>query len=915
MKKRKYIWMILLFVTVAAFAGRRVTIRLDGRPAMELIEAIEGQTGLRVLGDPAVLDSLTVTVEVRDAEPERVLRDALRSASLFVTRYSNDLIVTSEEELTASLPEGYFNAIVVREVEDAVSSLSLRREQRASSENKVYEVGSPSGPVEEWVTLTGTITNFKTGEPLKDVSLQANDPAIGVTSDTNGHYSIRLPAGRRDLRIRSIGLKDTKRQVMLYTSGKLDIELEEQVYALSEVSVSANIVENVRSTALGVTRLKMKEIKNIPTAFGELDILKVVMALPGVKSVGEVSSGFNVRGGATDQNLILFNGGTVYNPTHLFGLFSIFNSDMVKDMELYKSSIPAKFGGRISSVLDINSREGSKEKFQGSASLGLLTSSLTLEGPLFNKKTSYIVGARTTYSDWLLNLLPEKSGYKDGNAGFYDLNASIDHRFDVNNSLTLTGYFSHDRFHFDEEERYAYQNASASLKWTHAFHPNLTGTFIAGYDHYNNRTENTDNPATAYTLIFGIDQFYGKADFSWQAHDHHTIGFGLSSLYYNLNPGEYLGKGEASLVLDDRMQSEKALESAIYVGDRWDITPTLSIDAGIRYSMYNVMGPRTYNLYEPDKMPSPSAVIDTKEEGSGVYKTYQGPEFRISARYEFTDGFSIKAGYNTMRQNIHKLSNTTIMSPTDTWKLSDANIKPQTGSQVAVGLYKNFIRAGLETSVEGYYKTMDNYLDYRNGANLIMNHHIETDVVNTKGRAYGVEFMIRKPNGKLNGWVSYTYSRTQLRQEDARIKKPVNRGEWYPADYDKPHDLKFVGNYKFTQRFSVSVNCDYSTGRPVSIPVSKYNFAGGEFVYFSDRNQYRIPDYFRMDLSINIEPSHHLTLLTHSTVSLGIYNVTGRDNAYSVYYVAEEGRLKGYKLAIFGAPIPYISYNKHIAKK
>ena len=909
MKKRKYIWMILLFVTVAAFAGRRGTIRLDGRPAMELIEAIEGQTGLRVLGDPAVLDSLTVTVDVRDAEPEQVLRDALRSASLFVTRYSNDLIVTSEEELTASLPEGYFNAIVVREVEDAVSYLSLRREQRASSENKVYEIGSPTGQVEEWVTLVGTITNFKTGELLKGVSLQIDDPAIGVTSDASGHYSIRLPAGRRDLRIRSIGLKDTKRQVMLYASGKLDIKLEEQVYALSEVSVSANIVENVRSTALGVTRLKMKEIKNIPTAFGELDILKVVMALPGVKSVGEVSSGFNVRGGATDQNLILFNGGTVYNPTHLFGLFSIFNSDMVKDMELYKSSIPAKFGGRISSVLDINSREGSKEKFQGSASLGLLTSSLTLEGPLFNKKTSYIVGARTTYSDWLLNLLPEKSGYKDGNAGFYDLNASIDHRFDVNNSLTLTGYFSHDRFHFDEVERYAYQNASASLKWTHAFHPNLTGTFITGYDHYNNRTENTDNPATAYTLTFGIDQFYGKADFSWQAHDHHTIGFGLSSLYYNLNPGEYLGKGEASLVLDDRMQSEKALESAIYVGDRWDITPTLSIDAGIRYSMYNVMGPRTYNLYEPDKMPTPSAVIDTKEEGSGVYKTYQGPEFRISARYEFADGFSIKAGYNTMRQNIHKLSNTTIMSPTDTWKLSDANIKSQTGSQVAVGLYKNFIRAGLETSVEGYYKTMDNYLDYRNGANLIMNHHIETDVVNTKGRAYGVEFMIRKPNGKLNGWVSYTYSRTQLRQEDARIKKPVNRGEWYPADYDKPHDLKFVGNYKFTQRFSVSVNCDYSTGRPVSIPVSKYNFAGGEFVYFSDRNQYRIPDYFRMDLSINIEPSHHLTLLTHSTVSLGIYNVTGRDNAYSVYYVAEEGRLKGYKLAIFGAPIPYISYN------
>lgn len=909
MKLRKYIWVALLFGSVAVFARERITIRLDGRPAMELIEAIENQTGFRVLGNPAALDSVIVTVDVREADPELVLRDALRPASLHVSRYLGDLIVAPGKELVASLPEGYFNAVIVREVEDSVSYLSLRREQRASSENKVYEVGSPTGKAEEWVTLTGVVTNFKTGEPLKDVALQVDDPAIGATSDADGHYSIRLPAGRHDLRIRSIGLKDTKRQVMLHASGKLDIELEEQVYALSEVSVSANLVENVRSTTMGVTRLKMTEIKNIPTAFGELDILKVVMALPGVKSVGEVSSGFNVRGGATDQNLILFNNGTVYNPTHLFGLFSIFNSDVVKDMELYKSSIPAKFGGRISSVLDINSREGSKEKFRGSASIGLLTSSLTLEGPLFNKKTSYIIGGRTTYSDWLLNLLPENSGYKDGNAGFYDLNASIDHRFDVNNTLTMTGYFSHDRFHFDASERYSYQNASASLKWTHAFHPNLTAAFTAGYDHYNNHTENTDNPATAYTLSFGIDQFYGKADFNWQAHDNHTVIFGLSSLYYNLNPGEYLAKGGASLVLDDRLQHEKALESAIYLGDRWDITPALSIDAGIRYSLFNVMGPRSYNLYDPEKMPSPSSVIDTREEGSGIYKTYQGPEFRISARYEFADGLSVKAGYNTMRQNIHKLSNTTIMSPTDTWKLSDANIKPQTGSQVAVGLYKNFVKEGLETSIEGYYKTMDNYLDYRNGANLIMNHHIETDVVNTKGRAYGVELMIRKPNGKLNGWVSYTYSRTQLRQEDARIKKPVNRGEWYPADYDKPHDLKFVGNYKFTQRFSVSMNCDYSTGRPVSIPVSKYNFAGGEFVYFSDRNQYRIPDYFRMDLSINIEPSHHLTLLTHSTFSIGLYNVTGRDNAYSVYYVAEDGRLKGYKLAIFGAPIPYISYN------
>ena len=901
--------MILWLVALTAFAERRVTIRLDERPAMELIEAIEQQTGLRVLADTTAIGSLRVTVDVSDADAEQLLRDALRSASLFVARFGNDLIVSAGNELEAALPEGYFNAIAVREVRDTVSYLSLRHKQKAASENKVYEVGTPGAPAGEWVILEGTITNFKTGEPLRDVALQDKSLEIGTTSDASGHYSIRLPAGRHDLSLRSVGLKDTRRQVMLHTSGRLDIELEEQVYALDEVSVSAQYVENVRSTMLGVTRLDVKEIKNIPTTFGELDIMKVLLTLPGVKSVGEVSNGFNVRGGATDQNLILFNGGTVYNPTHLFGLFSIFNADVVKDMELYKSSIPSKFGGRISSVLDINSKVGSKEKFKGSASIGLLTSSLTLEGPLPGKKTSYIIGARTTYSDWLLGILPEKSGYKDGKAGFYDLNASIDHRFDENNSLTLTGYFSHDRFRFDRAERYGYQNGSGSLRWKHAFHPNLTGVFSAGYDHYRNHTENTENPATAYKLSFGIDQYYGKADLSWQAHDNHLANFGLSALHYNLNPGEYIGKGEASLVRDDRLQKEKALEAAVYVGDRWEITSAFSIEAGVRYSLFGVMGPRSYAVYDPERLPSPSNVIDTREEGSGIFKTYHGPEFRVSARYEFADGLSVKAGYNTMRQNIHKLSNTTIMSPTDTWKLSDANIKPQTGSQAAIGLYKNFDRIGLETSIEGYYKTMDHYLDYRNGANLIMNHHIEQDVVNTTGRAYGVELMLRKPSGKLNGWVSYTYSHTQLRQEDPRILKPVNRGEWYPADYDKPHELKLVGNYKFTKRFSVSMNCDYSTGRPVSIPVSKYNYAGGEFVYFSDRNQYRIPDYFRMDLSINIEPSHHLTLLTHSTVSLGVYNVTGRDNAYSVYYVAEDGRLKGYKLAIFGAPIPYISYN------
>ncbi|MDH6356769.1 TonB-dependent receptor [Parabacteroides sp. PF5-9] len=905
--------LLLAFPTTLLLAQEKISLQLDSVPLSRVFDTIEAQTAYRIFCLPEDSDSLFVSVSATNEEPFVILEQLLQGSLLKVSQYKHNLFITENIALITSLPEGYF--------EEAISSgkggydttgflLSLgRREGKASSESKVYEIGDQSAAATGRVNLNGIVTDFRTGEPVVGATLFIEEPMIGVTTDAFGYYTIQLPVGRQELHIRGIGLKDTRRQIVLHSAGKLDIELEEQVYSLKEVTISSEKVENVRSTTIGIERLKIQDIKNIPTAFGEVDVIKAVLSLPGVKSVGEASSGFNVRGGSTDQNLILFNDGTIYNPTHLFGFFSAFNPDLVKDMELYKSSIPAKYGGRISSVLDINTREGNKKEFNGAVSIGLLTSRITLEGPIIKDKTSFIVGGRTTYSDWILKQLPEKSGYKDGNAGFYDLNATIGHKFDEYNNLYINGYFSRDRFSFNEGERYSYQNANASIKWRHIFNPRLTSAFTAGYDHYDYNTKNDDIAAEAYSLSFGIEQYYGKADFSWYLQDKHTLDFGVSGLYYNLNPGKYQPRGDESLVVPDLMQKEKAMEAAAYLGYRWDITPHFSVDAGMRYSLFNAMGPRTYNVYANEYLPSLETITDTDSVGSGAFKTYHGPEFRLSARYEFLDGFSIKAGYNTMRQNIHKLSNTTIMSPTDTWKLSDTNIKPQTGSQFALGLYKNLANNTIEASVEGYYKTMEDYLDYRAGAELLMNHHIETDVLATKGRAYGVEFMLKKTQGKLNGWLSYTYSKTELRQEDSRISNPVNKGDWYPADYDKPHDIKLVGNYKFTHRFSFSVNCDYSTGRPITLPVSKYSYAGGEYVYFSDRNQYRIPDFFRMDVSFNIEPSHHLTLLTHSSISFGVYNVTGRKNAYSVYYISEEGKVKGYKMAIFGVPIPFVSYN------
>jgi outer membrane receptor for ferrienterochelin and colicin len=650
------------------------------------------------------------------------------------------------------------------------------------------------------------------------------------------------------------------------------------------------------------------DIKNMPMVFGELDILKVVAALPGVKSSGDISSGFNVRGGATDQNLILYNDGTIFNPTHLFGLFSAFNPDIVRDMELYKSSIPTRYGGRISSVLDIRSREGNKKAFTGSGSLGLLTSRLTLEGPLWKDRTSLIVGARTTYSDWLLSLLPEKSGYKNGSADFWDINTSLSHRFNERNNLFIDGYYSQDRFRFEEYEDYDYRNANASVKWRRVINNRSLGIFSVGYDHYDHSTRNTKNEATAYNLDFGIDQLFAKADFTIQTGDNHSLGFGLNAQYYDMKPGSFSPWGENSIVAPQTLQNERALESALYLSDKWTVTDQLEVDYGLRWSMFNALGPRDYTRYNPNYLPSEGTITEQGHK-NGVLKTYTGPDFRLSARYSIADDLSVKMGVNSLRQYIHKISNNTVMSPTDTWKLSDINIGPQKGVQYSMGLYKDLRNRFVEITLEGYYKTIEDYLDYRSGARLMMNPNIEQALQVTRGRAYGIELMIRRIEGKLNGWASYTWSRTELRQDDPRIPLPTNGGNWYPADFDKPHEVKVVANYRFTHRYSISVNADYATGRPITLPIAKYNYAGGEYLFYSNRNEHRVPDYFRLDFSINIEPSHHLTLLTHSMFSIGVYNLTGRKNAHSVYYKQEAGKVRGYKLSIFGAPIPYISYN------
>ncbi|HEY6503684.1 MAG TPA: carboxypeptidase-like regulatory domain-containing protein [Chitinophagaceae bacterium] len=905
----------MLLFRCAAQGGKPVVIsgQFENIMLKDFFNQVESQAPCFFYYDSLQIDSVFISVTLKDEPLVQALEKALKNTELqFSVDENNRVFITKGLKLITTLPTQFFSEPVTRPVglpKDSVVDygLQLKKPIKVVSPNKLYEIGAKTNVVKGNATIAGNVRNAKTGEPLVKASVFINN-TYSTTTDAYGYYSLTVPAGKHTLNILAIGMKDTHLQLMVYGDGKMDADIPEQVTTLKEVVVSAKKTTNVMQVQMGVERLSYESIRRVPSLFGETDVLRVITTLPGVKTVGEASTGFNVRGGSADQNLILFSDANIYNPSHFFGMFSSFNPELIKDIELYKSSIPARYGGRLSSVLDISSREGNKKKITGSAGLGIITSRVNLEGPLVKDKTSFIFGARTTYANWLLTLLPDV--YRNSRASFQDINLGISHRIDSSSQLYFTGYFSNDRFSLNSDTSYGYSNRNFNIKWKKSFSSKLSAVFIAGADEYQYKVFSDNNEINAFTLRFKIQQLQAKANFVYYMNQRHSFDFGVSTVLYKLHPGSFTPKGESSVVAPDEVETEQALESAVYVTHRFNPTNKLSIQTGIRFSMYNYLGPQQVNYYAPGLPVTSSNLVETRSYSNGEsIKTYNGPEIRFSARYAFTNSFSIKAGYNSQRQYIHMLSNTTAIAPTDIWKLSDPNIKPQLGDQVSLGFYKNLKSNTIETSAEVYYKRIRDYLDYKPGANLVMNHDIETEVINTKGKAYGAELLIRKPGGKLNGWISYTWSRILLQSSGPDSSLLVNRGEYYPANYDKPHDFTLMGTFRVNHRFSISLNSTYSTGRPITLPIGRYYYAGSVRVLYSDRNAYRIPDYIRVDFSMNIEGNHKEHQKTHNSWTIGIYNLLGRRNPYSVYFVSENGVVNGYRLSIFGSAIPFVNFN------
>lgn len=914
--------LLLFFVIVATAAsgqekGRLITGTFSGLTMQEFVNRLEAQTPYHFYYTASQFDSIRINLAVQAQPLSEVLATALPADSAFHVAIDemNNVFITKGYIIQTALPPDFLGTQkTAGNTNDSVAITGYlagtkKSFREASPENKLHEIGLKTNvPGKGNAALSGYVINSKTAEPIINAAVFIPSLQLSTVTDQYGFYSLTLPKGRHTLSVQGLGMRDTRYQVMMYTDGKLNMELSEQVISLKEVVVSAQKLVNINRVQLGVEKLTIQAIRQVPVVFGEADILRAITTLPGVKTVGEASTGFNVRGGSADQNLILFNDMTIYNPSHFFGLFSAFNPEVVKDIELYKSSIPAKYGSRLSSVLDITGKEGNKKEYHGSAGLGPLTSRINLEGPLDKNKTSFVLGARTTYANWLLNLLPQS--YKKSSAQFFDVNLGISHQLNDKNNLYFSGYISKDRFYLNSDTAYHYGNGNASLKWKHTFNSKFNSVFTTGIDRYRYDVSSDQNPLNAYKLSFDISQLNFKTDFNYFLSSKHILDFGTAAIRYTLHPGYYEPQGAKSLVKPDRMPAEQALESAVYLADRWTISPKISLNAGIRYSLFQSLGPQQVNLYGPGLPRDEVNLLATKSYPKGkVVQTYHGPEYRFAIRYAMSNSFSVKAGYNSSRQYIHVLSNTTAVAPADVWKLSDPNILPQRGEQLSLGIFKNLQSNTVETSLEVYYKKLYNYLDYKPGAVLVLNRHIETDVINTGGKAYGVELLIKKQTGKLNGWIAYTYSRILLKADDALAANLINKGQYYPANYDKPHDFTFIGNFRVNHRFSISFNATYSTGRPITLPVARYSYAGGQRVLYSDRNAYRVPDFFRTDFSMNIDGNHKVHQLTHNSWTIGLYNLTGRRNAYSVYFITENGRINGYKLSIFGSVIPFVNFN------
>ncbi|MEX1000994.1 MAG: TonB-dependent receptor [Crocinitomicaceae bacterium] len=749
-------------------------------------------------------------------------------------------------------------------------------------------------------TISGYVKDEESGEELIGATIrtQVEGETVGSVTNSYGFYSLTLPKGKYTIQYSYVGFLDTSKVVTLEQNQQIDMELSTSRNLQTIVVKGEKSNANITNTDMSINKLNISQIKKMPALMGEVDIIKAIQLLPGVATVGEGGSGFYVRGGAVDQNLILLDDANVYNASHLLGFFSVFNPDIVKEVRLYKGGIPAEFGGRLSSVLDIRMRDGNMKKFEMAGGLGTISSRIAIGGPIVKNKGAVVVSGRRTYADVFLKLAPNED-LRNNKLYFYDLNLKANYKLNDKNRVFLSGYLGRDVFGVEDLFRIDWGNTALAARWNHVFSDklflNTTATF-SNYDYFLGEPEGLD----AYEWTSNLKDYYLKTDFSYYLHPDHTLKFGGLASFHQIDPGQAKGVGES--ILDEFVVPKtNALEYAAYLSHKIKIGKRFSALYGLRFSVFQNIGATTYYTFDDDY-----ALQDTFEVASGeIYNTYAGLEPRIALTYILNENASIKGSYNRTRQYVQLASNSTASSPLDIWFPSSPNVKPQIADQVAVGYFQNFANDTYNASVEVYYKNMQNAIDFKDHATLVLNPYLEGELRYGRAFAYGSEFLVKKEKGHFTGWASYTLSRSQRKIDG------INNNELYFSKYDKTHDFSLVLAYDLKNSWTFSTNFVYSTGAAVTMPIGKMEYMGMTVPIYSERNGKRMPDYHRLDLAVTYRPLKNEKKRWKSEWVLSVYNVYNRANPYSITFKADQDdptTTKAEMLYLFGI-VPAITYN------
>jgi hypothetical protein len=767
---------------------------------------------------------------------------------------------------------------------------------------------------QEKFTLSGKITDQRSNETLIGVNIIFPELQTGTITNEYGFYSITLAKGTYNFQISYLGFNSISETITVDENKTLNYKLTESTESLDEIIITENVEKlNIRKPQMSVNSLSINTIKQMPVVFGEVDVIKSITLLPGVTNAGEGSSGFNVRGGAVDQNLILLDEATIFNSSHLFGLFSVFNPDAIKDLKLYKGGIPAKYGGRVSSVLDIYQKEGNSNAFQMSGGIGIVSSRLLVEGPLKKEKGSFLLGGRSSYAHLFFPLFDINS-----KAYFYDLNTKLSWNINENNNIYLSGYFGRDVFEVSDSFENTYGNTVLNFRWNHLYSDQLFSNLSLIYsDYYYGLALNF----VEFDWKSGIKNFNLKYDFKHYITSNFKLEYGLNSLYLTFNPGEIMPTTETSGINPYDLIKKYAFENAIYIDAEHELSPKFAMSYGLRLSTFHRLGQKELNSYENDHAVNFNEELQIYEKAeaigvnrydrSDVIESFMNLEPRLAMAYQLNENTSIKASYNRMSQYLHLLSNTSSPTPLDVWAPSGKYIKPQLLDQVALGYFKTFKDNKYSLEVETFYKDIKNRIDYIDGANLIANDAIEQVILNGKARAYGLEVLFRKNEGRLRGWIAYTLSKSE-QQTPGRtaLETGINNGQWYNTPYDKTHDISITSSYDLNEKWSLSSNFIFQTGQPTTFPNGQYEYNGITIPNYELRNSSRLTTYHRLDLSANYNPNPNSTKKWKGEWVFGVYNAYGRKNAASITFREnrDTGANEANRLALFGI-IPSISYN------